>query len=288
MTAILLILVIFGITVQHVTKKIYTGKAQGGAYTFCAVGALVALIFFIIMSGGSFRFHLAIIPYSIGFAATYTLSLVFTFLAIKEGPLSITTLITSYSLLIPTVYGWVAWQEPFSLLLLFGILLLLISIFLIRFEKHLEKKREEKRISGKWLLYVILAFLGSGGCSTVQKAQQLSFRGAYKNEFMIIALFITFLAVFFCALMMERKTLLKNLRCGFLMATIGGVANGTVNFMVMILSLRMPASIMFPIMSGGIILSTTSLSVTVYKERLSFVQKIGIALGIIAIFAINV
>jgi multidrug transporter EmrE-like cation transporter len=72
------------------------------------------------------------------------------------------------------------------------------------------------------------------------------------------------------------------------MATLGGLANGGVNFLVLLLSLKMDASVMFPIISAGGILCATTLSVTVYKEKLSIVQKIGVALGVLAIVVLNI
>ena len=293
MDAFLLILVVLGITVQHITKKMHTKRSGGGPYTFSAIGVLAALLFFVATSGGSLHFNLAILPHAIGFAATYSLSIIFTLLSIKEGPLSITTLITSYSLLIPTLYGLIAWNEPFSFLLLSGILLLVVSIFLIRFEgisaKNENAGKEGGRLTGKWLLFISLAFIGSGGCSTVQKGQQLYFNGAYKNEFMILALSISFLAFLICALVTEeRKSLVQNIRCGGIFAAVGGLANGAVNLILLILSTKMDASVMFPIISTGGILCATAISVTIYKEKLSLLQKIGVILGVMAIVVLNI
>ncbi len=292
MNALLIILVVLGITAQHVTKKVYNQKNTGGAYTFSAISALVALLFFLIVSGGNLHFALDFIPHAIGFALTYSFGIVFTFLAIKEGPLSITSLVTSYSLLIPSIYGLIAWDEPFTNFLLIGIVLLVISIFLVQFEPKNEKKtedaKEKKPLTAKWVLYVSLAFIGSGGCSTFQKDQQLKFDGAYKSEFMIVALLITFVAVSACALIFEKKEVLIHIKRGVLLSSIGGAANGAVNLFVMILSLRMAASVMFPIISAGGIVMASVLSMTVYKEKLSLYQKIGLVLGIFAIVVLNI
>ena len=95
MNAVFLILVVLGVSAQHVTKKIYSQKSEGGAYTFSALSALVALLFFFAISGGNLDFTWSILPHAIGFAVTYSLSIIFSFLAIKEGPLSITSLVTS-------------------------------------------------------------------------------------------------------------------------------------------------------------------------------------------------
>lgn len=289
MDALYLILIILGIAAQNVTRKIYSKSSSGGAYTFSALSALVALFFFAISGGSNLHFTWKILPHAIGFAATYSLSIVFTFLSIKEGPLSLTSLVTSYSLLIPTIYGLIAWGESFSLLFAIGLALLIVSIFLIRMEPKAEKNQiEKKRLTPKWLLYVILAFIGSGGCSAVQKGQQLAFNGTYKNEFMIVALGITFVAITICALCFEKKETLTHAKRGLYLYVICGAANGAVNLMVMILSLRMPASVMFPIISAGGILVSAIISMTFYKERLSNLQKVGLLLGVMSIVILNI
>ncbi len=288
MNALLLILVVLGVSAQHVTRKIYGQKAEGGAFTFSALSALVALLFFLITSGGKLNFTWNILPHAIGFAVTYSLSIIFSFLAIKEGPLSITSLVTSYSLLIPSIYGLFAWGEEFSALLAVGLAILVVSIFLIRFEPKSETNVTEKKLlTPKWLFYVFLAFVGSGGCSAFQKDQQLKFNGAYKNELMIVALGITFITIAICALCFEKKSVLMYAKRGLLTYTLCGAANGVVNYLVMVLSNRMNASLMFPIISAGGILTSALLSMTVYREKLSNLQKIGLALGILAIVVLN-
>ena len=287
MNALFLILVVLGLIVQHVTKKMYSLKTNGGALTFSAISALAALVFFLFSSGGKLHFVWGLLPYAIGFALTYSLSIVFTFFAIKKGSFSLTTLITSYSLLIPTIYGLLFWNEKYSNFLLIGLILLVISIFFIQYEKKTINK-SEKAFSGTWLLYVALAFIGGGGCSTVQKGQQIAYNGAYKNELMILALAITFIAILATAFAIEKKNVVYYAKTSAILSTACGLANGAVNYIVMILSNQMPASVMFPIISGGTILCTSVLSVTVYKEKLSLLQKIGVALGIASIITLNI
>jgi multidrug transporter EmrE-like cation transporter len=137
-------------------------------------------------------------------------------------------------------------------------------------------------------LYVSLAFIGGGGCSAVQKGQQLAFQGAYKNEFMIVALGITTIAIGLCALIYEKKQIVLFAKRSALWASLCGAANGAVNYIVLLLSMRMAASIMFPIISAGGIVMAAMLSMTVYKEKLSGIQKIGLALGVLAIIVLNI
>lgn len=60
-----------------------------------------------------------------------------------------------------------------------------------------------------------------------------------------------------------------------------------VNYLVLVLSNKMPASVMFPVISAGGVLLSALVSVMIYKEKLSAWQWLGIILGIIAIVALN-
>lgn len=283
MNAFLLIAIIFGITLQQVARKAYNIRVTGGVYSFSAASALVAALLFIVVSGGSFQFSSTALIYAIAFAIAYSVAMVFTLLAITEGPLALTSLIISYSLIIPTFYGLLFLNEPIGIWLLIGIFLLLFSLFLINWEK----KGEKKEITLKWGLFALLAFVGNGACSTIQKVQQIDCGGRYKNEFMMIALTISAVVMFLLALPVEKKRLANNLKQGFLWYLLCGLGNGAVNLFVLVLSLKMPASVMFPLISAGGIVTTVFISLFVYKEKLSIQQKFGVALGTLAIVALN-
>ena len=163
-------------------------------------------------------------------------------------------------------------------------ILLFVSLVLI----HVEKKAAEKKITLKWVLYAAVAFVGNGMCSTIQKMQQLSCNGLYKNEFMVIALAVSFVVLTIAALIPERKNLFVYMKKGFVWYISCGIANGVVNYLTLVLALRMPASIMFPVISAGGIITTALVSIFVYKEKLSLQQYIGLGLGTLAIVVLNI
>lgn len=282
MNAVFLLFVILGISTQHITTKAYSTKVRG-AYSFSAAKSLTVLIVFIITAGRDLTFSSESIIYSVAFAITYSVEAIFTVLAIKTGPLSLTSLIGQYSLIIPTFCGLLILNEEAGSSLIIGIALLLVSLLLI----NLEGKKEEKKITLKWGIYVFLSFIGNGGCSTVQKIQQIKCNGAYKSEFMIIALVISVITLLICTLITERDIMVHSLKKGLPYYSICGLANGMVNFFVLVLATRMPASVMFPIISAGGIITTALISIFVYKEKLSLLQKIGIMLGIAAVVVLS-
>lgn len=283
MNYFLLILVTLGVSIQQICKKAYNKKTGGGAFTFSTATSLIALLFFIGTSKGEFNFPPELLWYSISFAVCFCLAAVCSFLAISTGSLSLTSLFTQYSLLIPTVYGLLFLGESASAFLLLGIVLLLISVIFVNFES----KGEKKQITLKWLVLVFLAFVGNGSCSAIQKVQQINFNGLYKNELMIVALSIVTLSLFIISLLAERKSITFNIKKGCMLFLIAGLANGLVNFLVLVLSSKMPASVMFPVISAGGIVTTALVSIFVYKERLSKYQTIGLILGTISIIALN-
>ena len=280
---LMLMLVVLGVSIQSIAIKAYKNKVQNVAYSFTVASVFFAMIIFIITSGGKLEFTSEILIYSVLFAVSYSAASVCSFLAISTGSLSLSSLVIQYSLIIPTFYGFIMLGESFKASLIVGILLLLISLVFINFEG-----KEEKKITFKWTIFAFLAFVGNGMCSTVQKVQQLEFGGKYKSELMIVALFISIIVLLCFALFTEKKNITYNLKKGFLWYLICGIANGIVNLLVLALSSKMPASVMFPVISAGGIILTAIVSVTIYKEKLSPQQKTGLILGIISIIALNI
>lgn len=279
--ALLLSLSAIGISAQATLKKYYTHKGCRGVFIFTAVSVSSAALFFLLSSGFNLNFTKEVLPYSIGFGTSYCLAIVTSFLAVKIGSLSLTSLITSYSLTIPTIYGLIFLDEEASVPFFFGLVLLLISLFLIN------SKRDGKSISIAWTVTVLLSFIGNGVCSTFQNVQQKRFDGAYKNELMIVALGGVAIILFILAFMRERGEIAPSLRGGAHAMVACGLSNGAVNLMVMLLATRMNASLMFPIISAGGIVLTWSVSKFIYKEKLTKYQNAALVLGIVAVILMN-
>lgn len=282
LNVIFLIAIILGVSGQNIVKKPYTQKMGGsGVYFFNAIISAAALLFFAV-TATKLDFDLSFIPYSIGFATSYAIATVFLVLAIAYGSLSLTSLFFSYSLMIPTLYGLVFLKDDISVVFILGLALLVVSLFLAN------KNDKKAKFSFKWIICVILAFLGNGMCTVVQNMQQVAFDGAYKNEFMIVALAIVALVMSIMSLIKERKAMKVYAKAGWHWALICGLLNGMVNLFVMILSNSMPVSVMFPLISAGGLVVTYLVSRFVYKESLTKLQFVGFILGLAAVVFLNI
>ena len=267
---------------QSIINKLYNqNNSEKGLYAFSAIRAFAAMIVFLLISRGKLHFTSGIWGHALGFAVSYGAATLCGVLAVRYGSLSLTSLLSSYSLMIPTLYGLVFLREPVSTFLIFGIICLLMSIFFISF------KKEKQTFSARWLLFVGASFLGNGMCSTVQKMQQIAFEGAYTNEFMVLALGM--LTVFFTVMgvILAPRESLEALKRSWGMGTIHGGTNGILNYFVILLNGMMPASVIFPVISGGSLLLVCILSRLIFKEKLAKMQVVGVGIGILSIIFFN-
>jgi len=281
MNAFYLISIIIGLAAQNAFKKGFSKKNSGrGVYTFSFMTCSAALLFYL-LTAGNLQWNPGLIVYAVFFALSFGTATIFSTLAVSCGPLSLSALISSFSLMIPTFYGLIFLKESVSMGLIPGLILLSLSLILVN------KRSPGSAVSIKWLVYVFIAFLGNGMCSVVQKMQQNAFAGGYKNEFMILSMCLVVLCVGIAALLTERKYMGHFLKSGWYLALGCGVMNGMVNIFVMILSGLMSVSLMFPLVSVGGIAVTFLISKLVYKESLSKAQYIGFILGIAAVVFLN-
>ncbi len=285
-SAFLLALCTFCVTLQGVCKKEFAKKEKHGDFLFFGITNLFALLFFIAISG-NLKFTPELIPYSILFSVCHSSATIFGYYALITGPFAITLLITSYSLMIPTLYGLIFLKDTASVFTYLGIIALVISLFLVR----TKSEPNQKKATFKWLLFLIIGFVANGMCSVTQNAQQQAFSGLYKSEFMIIALVIPTIIFFITGFIRERKHLKSIAKYGIPAGGICGISNGISNFLVMVLVAPtgpVNASVFFPILSGGGNLLTFGLSLFLYKEKFLPRQIAGIIIGIISLVLLNI
>lgn len=280
-----ILLLLATITLQSldgVLGKIFNKKTNNrGAFLFCGISCTTGCLYFFITGGCKLDLNMAILPYVLAFSAAYAITIVCSFMAVRTGPLSLSALALAYSAVIPTLFGLFYYQEESNILFFIGIAMMAVSIFLVT------KAKDDKKISLKWAIFALATFLFNGTCSTVQTLQQKVFLGAYKNELMVLSLGMAAVAIFGIALWQERKDFGACIKTGVPLGIAKGAFNGVMNFLVMVLALRMASSLLFPIISVGTILVSSAFSVLLYKEKLSRQQYIGLAIGLGAIVLLN-
>ena len=118
-------------------------------------------MFFVCSAGFKLDMNPALIPYSIGFAVTYGMTVMFSMIALNYGSMSLTSLVTSYSLIIPTFYGLLFLGDPSGPFLYVGLVLLFASLTLINLRKG------DMKISGKWYYFDKKTLVRASGWKTI-------------------------------------------------------------------------------------------------------------------------
>ncbi len=211
------------------------------------------------------------------FGVITALSNLFKMLSLSCGPMNITLLVTTSSMIIPTMSG-MFFGEKFSLLKLCVVFVLVFFIYLSI------GKGEDTRVRKKWFLFCALAFIFQGTIGVLQKIHQSSSHKAETGGF----LFTSFLvAIVFCfirnkdssqKIRLDRKTVFIGLICG-------GCTFG-MNYINLKLSGLLPSQLFFPLINGSAIVLSSVMSVIIFKERLSKRQTVGLVGGIISLIAI--
>ena len=211
------------------------------------------------------------------FGVITALSAVYKMLALSNGPMHITLLITTASMIIPTFSG-VFFGEGFSLpkFLVVGVLLFFIYLSL--------GKNEGGSFSKRWFFYSAIAFVLQGTIGVLQKIHQSS---VYKNEtggFLLIA--------FLCSLIFSRiraKKPFSELRFTkrlVFFAFLCGICTFGMNFINLRLSGLLPSQLFFPLINGSSIVISSLASLLLFKEKLTKRQLVGLVGGIVSLILI--
>lgn len=284
MNIILLIFCVLTLTGQSVLRKQYNKKVENGIFCFNTISSFFAMLFFLIPSFlGGFVFDTGILIYSVLFAFAYLTCTVTLHLAILWGPFGITSLISSFSIVIPAVFAIIFLKEKITAAVIIGLVMLLASLFLSN-----SNGLSAEKVSVKWIIVMVLAFFSNGMCSVVQNLQLIKFEHNFKNEFMFFALLFVVIVLGVLTFLKDRTYLKESIKKGIFSAAACGICNGATNLLVMLSLAVMPSSVFFPVLSAGGVICSFFFSLFIYKEILSKKQTFGVILGIVAIILLNV
>lgn len=284
MNWILLLLTTVSLSAQYVISGIYNQKGKkSNPFLFNLFMAAAVTLFFTAAAGFRLRWTWETVGYGLLFGVSYISSFLFQLYALKTGSISVTSLILSYSLIIPTVFGAIAYRETPSPWFYIGLAILAVSLFFVGFSG---KKGEEKKVRLKWLGAVAVAFIANGMCSVIQSHFQRLSEGAYKSEFMIAGMAMVVL-VAAVGSAVTRKSAKNSFPRASWLGAICGVFNATVNLLVMLLVSRMDVSLVFPLVSAGSLIMTCFAAALFFRDRLDLLKTIGLVTGVVAIVFLN-
>lgn len=254
-------------------------KSKGDTYYFNIFGYLICIVLFGIMT---FSTGISLYTFFMGilFGVCIMMSNVFKMQALKEGPMHITILVTTSSMIIPTLSGAVMFGEPLSIPKLVVMAVLIYFIYL----SISATSGDNVEYSAKWAILCLMTFVFLGMIGVIQKLHQSS---PYKGEA------ATFLAVaFICSLtfsvVMSKKQEItkKQGKQFYIISLVCGVCYFTMHYINLKLSGIMPSQIFFPVVNGSAIILSSVASVAFFKEQITKRQLVGLIGGFVTLICI--
>ncbi len=258
-------------------------KDASSFYSFLLLTSVfVAWVVMFLIEG---KFDWSVIPYALLFAIGFIVAMVMMVEALKYGPVVLTSLIMQLSLIGATVWGFFFWGDEFTWLVGVGLVLVAFSLWLCLYTGQ----KESQKISVKWLLCVLLMFVGNACCTIVQKTQQIAFDGKYGNFTMMIATGISAFVASFLYLKSDKKDSRCLLRTSWYFPVAAGVLNALANlFVILMANTSLSPSLIYPVLSIGSLMVTTFFSVFIFKEKMRWWQWIGVVVGATAVVLLSI
>jgi len=203
--------------------------------------------------------------------------------ALSTGPVSLTVLLTNFSLAIPILVAAFIYNEIPSTTQLIGVIILLFCFKLVT------RKRNDKNISMRWLLLSLTCFFSAGLSFTVQKIHQnTAFKGEYQAFTIFAYLFATVLSfiIYYYRNTKKKRTVPFDYKI-LLSSLIIGLILGGYNTTVLYLSGTIKSVILIPMLNGLSTIFVTLYGIIVFKDELSKKQIISIVLGVVSIVLIS-
>ncbi|RXG23220.1 EamA family transporter [Leeuwenhoekiella aequorea] len=214
--------------------------------------------------------------------------LIFNLMAIttQRSGLSVVSVSTKMSVVIPIAFGLLYYNENAGLLKISGIILALIAVYLVSV-----KDNTSKLVSKNELLFPILVFLGSGIIDTTIKYLETSYVEQDDISLFSAVIFLTAFVIgisilIFKVLRQNEKIKFKNL--------VGGLALGIPNYYsiyFLVKALRNPqleSSVVFTLNNVGILICAVLLGILFFREKLSRKNWLGFFLALISIICIAI
>lgn len=232
--------------------------------------------FLFVMFNNSFDYSLG----SVGFGTALGLLFAVTFVlyseAISIAGTALATVSARLSVLIPVLFSIFLYGETPTLIMIFGFVLALITLYL--FYLSLKNHSSENSKRGKYI-YLFTLLVGIGLVDFSMKIFERTFPVEEKGFFVFSIFFSAFIYTLLYLLIKKIKFDKKTFKLGLLLGLPNVLA---IHFVLAALG-ELPAIIVFPIQNIGVIVITAVAAYLLFKEKINLYGKLAIAIGIAAI-----
>ena len=203
--------------------------------------------------------------------------------AAQKVGVSVASVATKMSLVIPVIFGVVVYDEKLSALKILGIALALVAVY---FASHKEKSLTINKFA---LILPLLVFLGSGIIDTTLKYMQEVYID--EAEFPLFSATVFGAAALTGILFMLIKSFKKCFKFNF-RNILGGIILGIPNYFSVFFLLRalqsdlLNSASIFTINNVAVVMLSTLLGILLFKEKISLKNWVGIGMAVVSILLV--
>lgn len=216
------------------------------------------------------------------FILTYVLMVV----SSQRSGVTVTSLSSKLSVVIPTLFGVVFLKEALGLISAIGIVLALTALFLVVGGKDKNQAKTEK--TTLIVLLPILIFFSTGIGDVLMKITETA--NGHENDPTFMVAFIYGVSFVFSLILMGHDLLRGKSKWQWKNAT-GGIALGAVNFFStysVYQAMRVFDNVvLFPVYNIGVVCLTALAGWLLFKEKLTWINYLGLVIAIIAVVLIT-
>ena len=263
-------------------------KHQRDLQAFQSLYVLLCGLVFLVLSGFRFPTTVRGLLLTVAFAVCLAVSTIGTATSYLCGPMSLSSVISSCSVVLPILFGCLVYDEQLTVMHIIGTALLLAT-FVLTGSGSGEGKQE---ITLKWILMVMLSFLGNGFGAVVLAVYARLPEAGSNNGFMAISFFVSalLLVVYLCFTGRGEGRSKEPVRLSmpfFWTAGLSALGCFGTNLLIIYLSGVMPASLLHPVYNSASGILVTLASCLLFRERMDRKKALILLLGICAVVFLN-
>jgi drug/metabolite transporter (DMT)-like permease len=256
------------ITINYIIAFLLTALSYGEPFSVAVAAMTKPLFFSSLWVGFLFIFSFIIMSFS----------------TIKAG-IGITTALNKMAVVIPVLVGIFYLNQNDSLLFkLTGILLALISFFLILF------KGKNERVSLKALYLPLSVFIVSGLIDTSMEVVNKKFININSpQEIFLMGIFATASLIGVITIIIDLSKNQPQSKLSFkpiIWGSVMGIFNFLVSKMILVNVGLMGGSVVFPVHNAAVVMLTALSGVLFFKEKFTNRQWVGVAIAIVSVILI--
>ena len=194
--------------------------------------------------------------------------------------IAITSVSGKMSVVIPVLVGFLWFKEDFNWIRIIGIVIAMAAFYFTL------RRSDSQKAEGRYLILPILLFFGNGFNDSIFKiSQELYINGAYINFLTVafsVSLLLGLIVLIPRTLITKSKIVPRNIVAGVVL----GLFNWFSTYFFLVGLSRFDVSVFIPVFNVSIVAIAAIIGYLFYKEKLSTINIIGIALAIISIILI--